>query len=306
MLRYVHFTLWVMVFGAFLSCNNRNSIDEFRAKAHDSLSTTLATEMKSSLGLIQSPIDNGDALFVIAHRGVSGTFPENTLRAFEEAIKVKAEMVELDVSISKDGVPVVIHDRTVDRTTDYSGEVQSFTLAELKAMEVGGWFTEEYRGEPFPTLREALELMKGKIAVNIEIQTEAVQDAWQGGIVDKTVHIVKELDMAEQVIYSSFDYRVLEHLEIIDSSIVKALLYEASQSNGLTPSELVQKYRVDAFNCSYRQLSDTWIQDLNEHGIPYMVYTVNEEPLMRELIDKGVRGIFTDYPGRLLQIVENL
>lgn len=288
------------------NCTSNGSKDIAQATNNNSKHSPSVTEMSTSLGTLQSPIDNGDKLFVIAHRGVSGLYPENTLRAFEEAIKVNAEMVELDVSISKDGIPVVVHDRTVDRTTDFEGDVQSFTLSELKDMEVGAWFAEEFRGEPFPTLREALELMKGKIAVNIEIKTEAVQDSWQNGIVDKTLQIVKELDMAGQVIYSSFDYRVMEHLEIIDSSIVKALLYEASQSGELSPSELVQKYRVDAFNCSYRQLSDAWIQDLQDHQIPYMVYTVNDEDLMKELIQKGVSGIFTDYPSRLIQIVENL
>jgi len=256
--------------------------------------------------ILQSPLDNGDGFWVIAHRGVSGSYPENTLSAFQAAIDIRAEMVELDISISKDGIPVVVHDRTVDRTTDFEGDVQSFSLEELKRMEVGAWFSEEFRGEEFPTLKNSLELMKDKIAVNIEIKTEAVSDEIQGGVVDKALQVVKDLDMISSVIFSSFDYRVMEQLNVLDPKMAKALLYEASQSAELLPSELVQKYKVGIFNCSYKQLSEEWINDLQKHEIPYFVYTVNDPELMRELIGKGVSGIFTDFPQELIRIVENM
>ena len=254
----------------------------------------------------QSPLDNGDGFWVIAHRGVSGSYPENTLSAFQAAIDIRAEMVELDISTSKDGIPVTVHDRTVDRTTDFEGDVQSFSLEELKRMEVGAWFSEQFRGEEFPTLKNSLELMKDKIAVNIEIKTEAVSDETEGGVVDKALQVVKDLDMTSSVIFSSFDYRVMEQLNVLDPKMAKALLYEASQSAELLPSELVQKYNVDIFNCSYKQLSEEWINDLQKHKIPYFVYTVNEPELMRELIEKGVSGIFTDFPKELIRIVENM
>ena len=179
-------------------------------------------------------------------------------------------------------------------------------LEELKRMEVGAWFSEEFRGEEFPTLKNSLELMKDKIAVNIEIKTEAVSDETEGGVVDKALQVVKDLDMTSSVIFSSFDYRVMEQLNVLDPKMAKALLYEASQSAELLPSELVQKYKVDIFNCSYKQLSKEWINDLQKHKIPYFVYTVNEPELMRELIEKGVSGIFTDFPKELIRIVENM
>ena len=279
----------------------------FQCQPKDSKVTQKQIDMQPHVAsLPQSPTDNGDELWVIAHRGVSGTYPENTLSAFQAAIDLGAEMVELDVSISKDGIPVVVHDKTVDRTTDFEGDVQSFTLEELKKMEVGAWFSEEFRGEEFPTLRESLELMKDEIAVNIEIKTEAVSDEIEDGIVDKALQIVKELDMSSSVVFSSFDYRVMEQLNALDSQMPKALLYEASQSADLLPSELVQKYQVDVFNCSYRQLSEEWIKDLQSHQIPYLVYTVNESELMEELIERGVSGMFTDFPQELMRIVEKL
>ena len=219
---------------------------------------------------------------------------------------MNAEMIELDVSISKDGIPVVVHDETVDRTTSDSGAVSKFTLAELKELEVGSWFHEKFKGEPFPTLAEVLVYTKDNIAVNIEIKSEAVTNNHKGGIIEKALAIVREAGVEDQIIFSSFDYRVMEHLELLAPNIPKAILYEESQSGELKPSELVAKYNVDAFNCSHRQLSDEWIADLKAHNIPFYIYTVNDEALMKEIIQKGAKGIFSDKPDLLIQVVENL
>lgn len=254
-----------------------------------------------------SVLDSSDDFIVIAHRGASAYTPENTLIAFKKAIEMKAEMVELDVSVSKDGIPVVIHDKTIDRTTSGSGTVGSFTLEELKSdYEYGKWFDENFAGETIPTLEEALRLMKDQILVNIEIKSEAVTDQAEGGIVQKSLEIVRRLDMQEQVIFSSFDYRVHRQLEQLDPQIPKAILYERSQSGDLLPSELVEEYKVDAFNCSHKQLSDEWLIDLRSNDIPFLVYTVNDEDRMKEVIRSGARGIFSDKPDLLLKVVEKL
>tara|TARA_R110000868_G_scaffold1211_2_gene9323 strand:+ start:44545 stop:45384 length:840 start_codon:yes stop_codon:yes gene_type:complete len=262
--------------------------------------------MAQSSSLPNLPHQKNDDFIVIAHRGASSYAPENTHSAFKLAIEMEAEMIELDISLTKDGIPVVVHDETVDRTTSASGLVSSFTLKELKELETGAWFNEKFIGEPFPTLEEVLTYTKDKIAVNIEVKTEAVTDFPIGGIVEKALKIVNEAGVSDQVIFSSFDYRVMEHLQTLAPEISKAILYEKNQSKGLLPSELVTKYRVDAFNCSHRELSDVWITDLKSHGIPFFIYTVNNESLMKELIKKGVKGIFSDKPDVLKQVVENL
>lgn len=252
------------------------------------------------------PLNNEDEFIVIAHRGASSYAPENTHSSFKLAIDMGAEMIELDVSLSKDGVPVVVHDETVDRTTVARGLVSDFTLEELKELETGSWFKEEFSGEPFPTLAEVLSYTKNKIAVNIEIKSEAVTDYANGGIVDKVLQLVKKFEVEDQVIVSSFDYRVMEQLEKLNPEVPKAILYEKSQSGDLTPFDLVSKYKVDAFNCSHRELSDEWIEELNSNQIPFFIYTVNEESLMKEVIQKGAKGIFSDKPDVLKRVVENL
>lgn len=252
------------------------------------------------------PSGNGDGFTVIAHRGASYYAPENTHSAFKLAIEMQAEMIELDISLSKDGIPVVIHDETVDRTTNAAGSVSSFTLSELKEMEVGKWFDASFDGEHFPTLEEVLAYTKNRIAVNIEIKQEAVTDVAKGGIVDKAVRLVKAAGMGKMVMFSSFDYRVMNHLNELAPEIPKAILFDKSQSGALLPSQLVEKYQVDAFNCSHRELSETWIADLKSKGIPFFIYTVNDEALMRELIKKGTKGLFSDKPDVLKSVVENL
>lgn len=252
------------------------------------------------------PVSNNDDFVVIAHRGASYYAPENTHSAFKLAIEMRAEMIELDVSLSKDGVPVVIHDETLDRTTGTSGLVSDFTLDELKYLETGSWFSTKYADEPFPTLEEVLKYTKDAIAVNIEIKTEAVTDYAEAGIVEMVLKLIKAAGLEDQVIISSFDYRVMRHLEKLNPEISKAILYEKSQSGDKTPSELVKEYKVDAFNCSHRQLSDKWIEDLNSNQVPFFIYTVNEESKMKEIISKGAHGIFSDKPDLLKEVVENL
>ena len=173
-------------------------------------------------------------------------------------------------------------------------------------MDVGGWFDSEFKGEPFPTLEEVLAYTKDKIAVNIEIKHEAVTDQAVGGIVDKALQVVEKTDVKDQVIFSSFDYRVMEHLNELDANMPKAILYDRKQSGDMLPSQIVEKYSADTFNCSYRQLTKEWLDDLKSHDIPFLVYTVNDEKLMTELIKKGATGIFSDKPDVLKTIVDNL
>lgn len=249
---------------------------------------------------------NQKEFFVIAHRGASAYYPENTLSAFEAAIEMNADMIELDVLITKDNVPIVFHDEKLDQKTNGKGLVVDHILAEIKKLDAGSWFGEKFKNERIPTLREALELTKDKILVNIEIKTEAVTDRTEPGIVKIVLDLVEELQMSDQVIISSFDYRVLERIRNSNSSVKVAMLYERRQSYGREPVVLVDVYGVDAFNVSNRELADSWVTQLNDNNIPFFVYTVNDPALMRSLIRKGAKGIFTDKPDVLIDIVDEV
>lgn len=257
------------------------------------LSVSVANAQQSMKELpVQLYSDNGDGFVVIAHRGASAYHPENTMAAFRAAYEMGAEMIELDITLSKDGVPVAIHDETLDRTTTGSGNVSDRTVEELKTLDAGSWFDEQHRGEPIPTLEEVLQFAQNKIALNIEIKTEAVTDEVNGGIEEKAWELVKKYEMEDYVLFSSFDYRAISHLKELNVDISAALLYEESQSEGRGPTQLVTDYDADAFNCSYRQFSRKWAQEAESKGFPVFVYTVNSERLMRKMIERGVAGIF--------------
>lgn len=243
---------------------------------------------------------------MIAHRGASADYPENTLAAFDAAIRMGADMVELDVQLTADGEVVAHHDKKVSRCTDGKGAVAACSLAALKALDAGSWFDRKFRGEKIPSLSEVLALCKGRAPLNIEIKTEAVTDGAAGGIEERCLDLVARHGMTGHVAFSSFDPRALLHLRQLDASLTLAVLYEKRLYADCLPSQIVKQVGADVFHCSRWQLTRRWLDDLKAHGIPVNVYTVNREGDMRRLIAKGVNGLFTNRPGVLKQILEEL
>lgn len=249
--------------------------------------------------------DDGDDFIIIAHRGASAYYPENTMIAFKKALEMGAEMIELDVMMSKDGVPVVFHDAQLNAHTTGHGPLKNYTLQELQKLDAGSWFDAQFSDQQIPTLKKVLAFAAGNIALNIEIKTEAVTDSIENGIEQKVLRLVKDYGMENYVLISSFDYRAVKRLKQLDSSISVALLYEQNQSNHLLPHQLVDRYNADAFNCSFRQLNPKWIADIHEYHIPAFIYTVDNKDRMKKLIAAGVTGIFTNKPDVLVDVVRD-
>ena len=253
---------------------------------------------------------NKNGFVVIAHRGARAYYPENTMAAFRAAVELEAEMLELDVQLSKDNVPVIFHDTKLDKKTNGTGLVSDYTLVELQQLDAGSWFDQKFKGEKIPTLRELLEYAKGKISVNIEIKTEAVKDdslyKSENSVEKQVVALVNALEMKNSVMISSFDYRAVKRIKELDPEIYAALLYEKVQSKGLNPKELVDLYHADAFNCSGRELNKTWLEILNENKIPFFVYTINDASQMKMVIEAGAKGIFSDKPDLLKQVSDEM
>jgi glycerophosphoryl diester phosphodiesterase len=241
---------------------------------------------------------------VIAHRGASHFAPENTMAAFSMAYQMQSDMIELDVLLSKDGVPVVIHDLNLKRTTNGTGKVSEHSLKELKFLDAGLWFSDKFRSEKIPELDEVLSWASGKISLNIEIKTEAVTDTVQNGIVEKTVNLVRKHQMEKHVIFSSFDYRALVHLQNLAPELPKGVLYDRKQAKGMEPVELVQHYHADAFHSNWRSLNNRRHSGLLEEKIPVFVYTVNSKERMEKLIKNSVSGIFSNRPDLLKSIAD--
>jgi glycerophosphoryl diester phosphodiesterase len=245
----------------------------------------------------------GDNFTAIAHRGASAYYPENTLESFQGAILMGADMVELDVQLTKDGEVVVFHDEKLSRCTNGKGRIADHTLIELKALDAGSWFDKKYQAAKIPMLAEVLSLCRDKIAVNIEIKTEAVTDLVSEGIEEKSLKIAEQNRMCEHIVFSSFDPRAIKHLKEIDSTVGLAVLYEKRHYGSKMPSDIIESLGADAFNCSQKELSSKWLTNLKLNNIPLNIYTVNDETNMRRLIKMGVSGIFTNKPDILKRVV---
>lgn len=252
---------------------------------------------------IKTFFEAGSATRVIAHRGFSARAPENTLAAVRAAIELGADMVEVDVTLSADGHVVLMHDDTLDRTTDGAGAVMDLSLSELRALDAGSWFDPSFAGEPVPTLRALLELVTDRILLNIEIKREAVTDVAEGGIAHKVDDLVGEHGRAEQVVVSSFDPRPLARLRDRGSALATASLFDTRLHDGMLPSEVTAQVGSSAFNISGRLLDARLLADARAHRLPVAVYTVNEIRDMERVLGAGVAAVFTDHPDRLLRLL---
>jgi glycerophosphoryl diester phosphodiesterase len=248
----------------------------------------------------------GDNFTAIAHRGASAYYPENPLASFQGAIAMGADMVELDVQLTGDGEVVVFHDEKLTRCTNGKGRIAEYTLSELKKLDAGSWFGEEYKDARIPTLEEVLALCRNKIALNIEIKTEAVDEKIRNGIEEKSLNIVDKKGMREHVVFSSFDPRALMHLKEIDKSVSAAVLFEKGHYNSKLPSEIIDLLGADAFNCSRSELNAKWLMNLKMNNIYVNIYTVNDKKNMRRFLTLGVNGIFTNKPDILKAVVADI
>lgn len=247
-----------------------------------------------------------DGFWVIAHRGSSNKAPENTMSAFTLAYDEKADMIELDVLLTKDGVPIVVHDNRLKKLGYSHLVVTESTFNQLKEVDAGRWFSPDFAGEKIPSLEQVLNWAKDRISLNIEIKKESVTEKSDGGIEQKVIDMVRDFDMTDQVLLSSFDFRAVDRCKKLDSTISTGLLYDKKQSGGASPLELIEKMNADAFHCTFFQFYRLNAQQLLKQQIPVFIYTVNYTWMMKNLLKKGVNGLFTDKPELLKKVVQHV
>jgi glycerophosphoryl diester phosphodiesterase len=236
---------------------------------------------------------------VIAHRGFSGQAPENTLIAIERAVSIGAEMVEVDVTMTSDGHVICLHDDTLDRTTDGSGLPGRLSLAEIKKLDAGSWFSAVYSGERIPTLAETLEAVRGRVLINVEIKAEAVAS----GVVPAVARLITEHEMLDAVVVSSFSPEALRLMKITEPAIATVTLFNKDLHTGRDELEIIQEVGSRGCNISSRLVTPEMIDRYHSHGIPVGVYTINEASEMRRMMELGVDAVFSDYPDRMLELV---
>ncbi|WP_294527344.1 glycerophosphodiester phosphodiesterase [uncultured Allofournierella sp.] len=234
---------------------------------------------------------------VFAHRGASQYAPENTLEAFRLAMEQGAEGIELDVHLSADGELVVIHDETLERTTNGTGLVKDHTLAQLQALRADNHM-EGFEAAHIPTLRQVLELVRpGNMQVNIELKTGIL---WYEGIEEKTLELVKELGMQDRVVYSSFNHYSIEEVRRLDPTAETAYLF----------SDVIFEVEKYAARRGVKGLHPAlwhvkmadFLTDYLQSGLAVRVWTVNRPEDMRLLMERGVDAVITNDPALALQV----
>ena len=237
----------------------------------------------------------------IAHRGASGAglAPENTLAAIEKALEIGVDLVEIDIHLTADGHPVVIHDRTVDRTTDGSGAVDTLTLSEVRELDAGAWFGGAYKGQRIPTLEEALEAVGRRALLLIETKTEEAAE--------RAVTVIRSRRLQTHIVMQSFQGQAVRAVNRLDRRIPTAFLMSGSEAvlrrkTGVV--KRVQKLGANALALNYRAARPELVLQFLNRAMGFWVWTVDDEDEMREMIEMGVGGIITNYPDRLNKVIQ--
>jgi glycerophosphoryl diester phosphodiesterase len=236
---------------------------------------------------------------IFAHRGASAHAPENTLAAFELALAQNADAIELDVKLSADGHVVVIHDATVNRTTGSQGRVKDLSLAQLKSLDAGSFFSESYRGEKIPTLEEVFEAVGKRTFINVELTNYTTP---RDRLVEVVCALVKKFALQERVIFSSFFASNLSKSRAFLPEVPRGLL---ALNGWLGAWARSFGFAFGRYQALHPHLSDVSLQQVRRvHRLQRRihVWTVNAPEDMRRLFGWGVDGIFTDDPQLAVEV----
>ncbi len=245
---------------------------------------------------------------IIAHRGASAEAPENTLAAFRRALELGAGMIELDVRLTSDGIPVVFHDETLSRTSDGKGAVSDLPLERVRRLSAGGWYGGSFREERIPTLEEVYDLVGDRAEINVEIKGAAEETA------DGALGVVNGAGAIERTLFSSFDPRALERIRANSASARLALLLGPGSFVGpdtplsgdpvarvLTRVARWAPLRLEGVNLHRLLASADLVEALHQRALRVYVYTVDGLRSVRAMARMEVDGVFTNDPALLLR-----
>lgn len=235
---------------------------------------------------------------IFAHRGYSGKYPENTMIAFKKALECGVDGIELDVQLTKDGEVVIIHDETIDRTTTGKGFVVDYTYEELERFDASFKF-KDLGFNKIPTLREYFQLVKDyDIVTNVELKTGINEYL---GIEEKVWELIKEYNLEEKVIISSFNHFSVMRMKDIAPQLKYGFL---SEDWIIDAGKYTHSYGVQCYHPRFNNLVPDVIKELKKCNLEINTWTVNLEEDMRYLYSNNIDVIITNYP-ELAQEIKN-
>lgn len=235
---------------------------------------------------------------VFAHRGASEKAPENTLAAFEMAAQMGADGIELDVHLSKDGRLMVLHDDTVDRTSNGTGTVHDMSFDELRTLDAS-MGKQGFSGAQIPTLDEVYELItKTNMSVNVELKENSYENGFI--VIPKVLALTEQYGLTDKVFYSSFNHYMLRELKQAAPSVQTAVLYDAAM---VDVWEYTQKVPANAIHPYFRVLQDAQlVPQCHARGIQVRPWTVDSEEDLQQMFASGVDAVITNRPNFALQL----
>ncbi len=239
---------------------------------------------------------------VIAHRGFSGEYPENTMLAFEKALEAGADGIEMDIHLSKDGEVMIIHDEALMRTAGLPGVVSDYTRSELERISAGKTQKDSFGFTPIPSLEEYLSFMsqhKDKFT-NIELKTAP---QYYPGIEEKALALVKRFGLEENIIWSSFNWLSVVKLKKIAPKMEGGLLFSGMKLYDM--ASIIKDLGIEYFHPDYNDLTDEIVEGLHDGGVGLNVWTVNDEMDMAACSTWGINGLITNYPDRAIALLAN-
>ncbi|MFC4766139.1 glycerophosphodiester phosphodiesterase [Effusibacillus consociatus] len=233
---------------------------------------------------------------IYGHRGASAYAPENTISAFRLAQEMGCHGLEFDVQLTKDGIPVVIHDEKMDRTTDKRGQVSTYTWNGIQSADAGSWKGKRWKGEKIPSLEEVLAEFNG-MYLNIELKNSEVP---YPGLEEKVVSLIDSYCDSKKVIVSSFNHESVRRIKKLAPHIRTGTLYDREPANLF---EYLQSLGGDAVHPSYRLVTKEKVEQFHKLGFQINTWTVNRAFSMKRILQMGVDGIITNYPDRLKSLI---
>ena len=272
---------------------------------------------KTENNRLEESLLSPDRIMNIAHRGASGYAPEHTIASYDMVEELNGDYLEIDLQMTKDGELIAMHDPDVSRTTEGEGEVSTLTTEEIDLLDAGEWFNEEnpdlaepaFSEAKVPTLKEIFETF-GKDA-NYYIETKFPDES--PGMVNELVSVLDEYGMLDedmeegQIIIQSFSEASLREVQDLEPDLPLIQLISYQEKAEITDEELenITDYAI-GIGANYKYISKDYVQKARDADLLVHPYTVNEKKDMKQMLDWGVTGMFTNYPDRLDEVLEEL